>query len=125
METVLAILSGALVAGGVYMMLGRSLIRYLFGLVFLGNAANLAIFAAGRVTRGEPALIPPGLAQPSEAMAAALPQALILTAIVISFGLLAFAFVLATRVFARLGTVDTDAMRIAEGGDGSKGETGP
>jgi multicomponent Na+:H+ antiporter subunit C len=114
METILAVLVGWLFAAAVYLMLSRSLVRYLFGLVLIGNAANLVIFASGRLTRGEPALVPEGLAAPAEAVANALPQALILTAIVIGFGLLAFAFVLAYRAHDELGTVDTDAMRVAE-----------
>lgn len=114
METVLAFLVGWLFAAAVYLMLSRSLVRYLFGLVLIGNAANLVIFAAGRLTRGEPALVPDGLSAPAAAVANALPQALILTAIVIGFGLLAFAFVLAYRAREELGTVDTDAMRVAE-----------
>jgi multicomponent Na+:H+ antiporter subunit C len=113
-ETVLAILVGWLFAAAVYLMLSRSLVRYLFGLVLIGNAANLAIFISGRLTRGEPAIVPQGLSAPAAIMANALPQALILTAIVIGFGLLAFAFVLAYRAYEELGTVDTDAMRIAE-----------
>lgn len=114
METLVALLVGWLFAAAVYLMLSRSLVRYLFGLVLISNAANLAIFASGRLTRGEPALIPDGLEAPIATVANALPQALILTAIVIGFGLLAFAFVLAYRAREELGTVDTDAMRVAE-----------
>ena len=114
METVIAFLVGWLFAMAVYLMLSRSLVRYLFGLVLISNAANLAIFAAGRLTPGSPAQVPEGLSVPTAEIANALPQALILTAIVIGFGLLAFAFVLAYRAHEELGTVDTDAMRIAE-----------
>ena len=114
METVLAFLVGWLFAVAVYLMLGRSLVHYLFGLMLISTAANLAIFGAGRLTPGAPALVPSGLNAPAEPVANALPQALILTAIVIGFGLLAFAFVLAYRAYQELGTVDTDAMRVAE-----------
>ena len=124
MEAVLAILTGVLVATSVFLMLDRSLIRYLFGLVFLGNAANLAIFTVGGVVRGAPALIPPGAERPPADVAAALPQAMILTAIVISFGLLAFAFAMAVRAHERLGTIDTDAMDAAEGDGGVAGDDG-
>ena len=120
METLLAFLVGWLFATAVYLMLSSSLVRYLFGLVLIGNAANLVIFASGRLTRAEPALVPDGLAAPAAAVANALPQALILTAIVIGFGLLAFAFVLAYRAHDELGTVDTDAMRVAEPMDQDK-----
>lgn len=114
MEILLAFLVGWLVAAAVYLMLSRSLLRYLFGLVLIGNAANLVIFASGRLTAASPALIAPDLSAPAGVIANALPQALILTAIVIGFGLLAFAFVLAYRAREELGTVDTDAMRVAE-----------
>lgn len=114
METVLALLVGILVAASVYLMLARNLIRFLFGLVLLSNAANLTIFIAGGLTPAMPPLVPEGLARPAEVVANALPQALVLTAIVIGFGLLAFALVLVYRGYRVLGTLDSDAMRFAE-----------
>ncbi len=114
METVLAVTVGVLVAATVYLMLSRNLVKFVFGLMLLSNAANLTIFSAGGLIRGEPPLVPEGSYVPDGVVANALPQALILTAIVISFGLLAFALVLAYRAYQELGTVDTDEMRIAE-----------
>lgn len=114
METVLALTVGVLIAAGTYLMLSGHVIRFLFGLVLLSNAANLAIFAAGRLTRAVPPLIGEGMYAPAGPVANALPQALILTAIVIGFGLLAFALVLVLRGYQALGTVDADAMRVAE-----------
>ncbi len=58
METVLALLTGAMVAGSVFLMLGRNLIRFIFGLVLASNAVNLLIFAAGRPDTARPPLIP-------------------------------------------------------------------
>ena len=114
MEEVLAVLVGILFSVGAYLMMERSLIRLLFGLVLISNAASLAVFAAGRLTWGEPAIVPAGALAPDREIANALPQALVLTAIVIGFGLIAFALVLAERAFRWLGTVDTEAMRVAE-----------
>ncbi|MDJ0896858.1 MAG: Na+/H+ antiporter subunit C [Alphaproteobacteria bacterium] len=114
METVLALLLGILVAASVYLMLARNVLRFLFGLVLLSNAANLTIFAAGRLTPAEPPLVPDGQSAPLELVSNALPQALVLTAIVIGFGLLAFALVLVYRSYQALGTLDSDAMRYAE-----------
>ncbi|NBB84225.1 MAG: Na+/H+ antiporter subunit C [Alphaproteobacteria bacterium] len=114
MEPILAILVGVLLAGAVYLMLGRNLVKFLIGLMLLSNAANLTIFAAGRLTWAAPPLIPGDAEAPIGAVANALPQALILTAIVISFGLVAFAMVLAYRAYQEIGTVDTDEMRVAE-----------
>ena len=114
METILAVLVGILVAASVYLMLARNILRFLFGLILLSNAANLTIFIAGRLTRATPPLVPDGMTVPPEIVANALPQALILTAIVIGFGLLAFALALVLKAYRILGTLDTDAMREAE-----------
>jgi multicomponent Na+:H+ antiporter subunit C len=130
METILAFVVGLLIAASIYLMLARDLARFLFGLVLISNAANLLIFAGGGLTQAEPPLVPLGLSAPFAAVANALPQALVLTAIVISFGLLAFVFVLALRVFQELDTLDTDEMRVAEpkpeeGGEGATPPPGP
>lgn len=114
MELLLAITIGILVATSVYMMLDRNVVRFLFGLVLLSNAVNLVIFTAGRLTVGAPPLIADGAYAPDDQIANALPQALVLTAIVIGFGLLAFALALVYRTYMALGTVNSDEMRIAE-----------
>ena len=114
METLLAMVVGVLVTGSVYLMLSRNLVRFIFGLVLASNAVNLLIFAAGGGHRGvRPPILPPAGAPPGD-LANALPQALVLTAIVIGFALLAFVFVLFYRAAQDLGTVRTDAMRVAE-----------
>lgn len=114
MEQVLAIVIGALTAAAVYLMLSRNVVRFLFGLVLISNAANLVIFAAGRLTLGAPPLIAEGEEAPAALVANALPQALVLTAIVIGFGLFAFALALVFRAYTALGTTDSDEMRVAE-----------
>lgn len=114
METVLALLSGAMVAGSFYLMLGRDLVRFIFGLVLASNAVNLVIFAAGRPDSASPPLIPDDAVVPAAAVANSLPQALILTAIVIGFALLVFIFILFYRAYEKLGTIDTEAMTDAE-----------
>ncbi|WP_142849645.1 Na+/H+ antiporter subunit C [Telmatospirillum sp. J64-1] len=121
MEILLALLVGVLTAGSVWLMLSRSLMRFMLGLVMIGNAANLTIFSSGRLTRGHLPFIPDGAQAPLGLVANPLPQALILTAIVISFGLVAFALVLAYRAWQEVATLDTEAM--PEGGPGS-GEEG-
>src|SRR4051794_35568072 len=98
MEILLAVLAGVLVAAGAYLMLSGRTLPYLFGLTLISNAANLLIFAAGRLTFGRPPLVPAEAATVAGA-ANALPQALILTAIVIGFGLFAFALSLAYRSY--------------------------
>ncbi|MFP4039836.1 MAG: Na+/H+ antiporter subunit C [Desulfosudaceae bacterium] len=114
METVLAVLCGLMTAVSIYLMLSGNTIRYIFGLVIATNAVNLLIFVAGRLSSSRPPLIPEGAAVTKEAMANALPQALILTAIVIGFALLTFVFILFYRAFESLGTVETEKMRLAE-----------
>jgi len=114
MEELVALVVGILVAGAVYLMLDRSLMRFLFGLTLISNAVNLLIFANGRLTEGAPPLVPDGAYAPDGVVANALPQALVLTAIVIGFGLFAFSLVLALRAYTQLGTLQTDQMRLAE-----------
>lgn len=114
METLFALMIGALVTCAVYLMLSGTLLRYVFGLVLISNAANLTIFVAGRLTMGRPPLVHEGDYAPIEGAANALPQALVLTAIVIGFGLFAFAIVLVFRAWTTLGTMEPDDMRLAE-----------
>lgn len=114
MDAIFAVTVGLFFAVGFYLMLSRHIIRILLGIAIFGNAVNLTIFTAGRITRLVPPIIPldmdtlpPGTANP-------LPQALILTAIVISFSFFAFLLVLTFRTYQELGTDDTDEMRVAE-----------
>jgi multicomponent Na+:H+ antiporter subunit C len=113
MEPALSVLVGIMVACGAYLMMSSNLIRFLFGLTLVSNAANLAIFAAGRLTYGDPPLVPADQ-KTIEGAANALPQALILTAIVIGFGLLVFTLSLILRAYATFGTADSEGMRAAE-----------
>jgi multicomponent Na+:H+ antiporter subunit C len=114
METALALLAGLIAAGAVRLMLEGNLVRFLFGLVLASNAVNLAIFAVGRLSYAAPPLIAEGAQTAAAGTANALPQALILTAIVISFGLLVFALALALRAHRVFGTLEVDALRAAE-----------
>ena len=93
MEPVIAVLVGVLMAATVYLMLSRSFVRFIFGLALLSHAANLVIFASGGMTRARPPLVAAGESLPPPDIANAVPQALMLTAIVISFSLLTFALV--------------------------------
>jgi multicomponent Na+:H+ antiporter subunit C len=113
-EPVLAIVVGGLYSAGIYLMLRRSLVKIIIGLALLSNAANLLIFTAGGLTRARPPLIAQGQLRPLEPFADPLPQALILTAIVIGFGVLAFAMVLAYRAYTTVGTDDVDKMKATD-----------
>ena len=114
METLLAILIGCLYAAGLYMMLRRSIIKLIIGLILLSNAANLLIFTISGITRGAPPIILEGEKTITGNFADPVPQALILTAIVIGFGVQAFAIVLIKKVFQRTGTDDLDDLKSTD-----------
>jgi multicomponent Na+:H+ antiporter subunit C len=114
MDYAIAALSGLFIAAATYLLLSRSLIRMLLGLALLGNGANLLIFVAGRLTRAIPPIAVNDLQAPLEGSANALPQALILTAIVIGFAMFAFLLVLAYRAYESLEADSTEDMRLAE-----------
>ena len=108
MEVLLALASGVLYAAGVYLMLRRRLAQLIIGLGLLSNGTNLLIFTAGGLTRALPPVVPTGAVALAPPYADPVPQALILTAIVIGFGLTAFSLVLAHRVHATVGSDDVD-----------------
>ena len=114
MEIVLAIIVGVLYAAGIYTMLRRHVVKLLIGLGLLSHAANLLIFTAGGLVRGRPPVAAEGHTQPLHSVADPLPQALILTAIVIGFAVLAFALVLIYRTYRSLGTDDLDQLRATD-----------
>ena len=114
MQLLCAILAGIIVSASVYLILDRHLIRFIFGLVLAGNAVNLMIFTVGRLESRRPPLIADQVTSMTVRYANALPQALILTAIVIGFALLSFVFILFYRAYQTLGTVDTELMQAAE-----------
>jgi len=110
---VVALAIGVVVTAGTYLALSRDLLRCLIGLAVLGNGINLLLFTAGRLGSEVPPII-----LDQEAMlynaANALPQALVLTAIVISFALLCFSLVLAVRLVQVAGSDDVMTLRSAE-----------
>lgn len=114
MNLLLAVVIGLLYTAGIYLMLRRSVVRLVFGLVLLGHAANLLIFTAGGLVRGRPPIIAEGALSPPSGVADPMPQALVLTAIVIGFAVVAFAAVLVHRTVDETGTDDADAMRSTE-----------
>ncbi|MBM3451312.1 MAG: cation:proton antiporter [Armatimonadetes bacterium] len=114
MTLALAIAAGGLYAAGLYLLMRRSLMRLILGLSLLGQAANVLIFAAGRPVRGQAPLVAVYATAPSSPFSDPVPQALILTAIVIGFGTLAFAIVLLKRAHQAAETDDLDQMRGAD-----------
>jgi multicomponent Na+:H+ antiporter subunit C len=108
-EVLAAIVVGGLFGAGIYLLLSRSPARLIIGLVLLSNAINLLIFVAAGLIRGKPPLIPTGTLRAIEATADPLPQALILTAIVISFALVLF-----SRTFKSTAATTLDEMKTTD-----------
>src|SRR5688572_5056007 len=109
MELVLAIVAGVLYATGLYLMLRRRLAQIIVGLGLLANGSNVLIFTAAGLTRGNAPVLPADDVVTTP-FADPVPQSLILTAIVIGFGVLAFSLVLAHRVHDSAGSDDIDAI---------------
>jgi multicomponent Na+:H+ antiporter subunit C len=104
-----AILVGVLYGAAVYLLLRRNIFKLILGLIFLGHATNLLIFVAGGLTDSKPAFLR-GLQDETIGMADPLPQALILTALVIGLGVTAFALTLVYRFYQVTKTVDFDDL---------------
>lgn len=110
MELLLAITAGTLYGAGFYLMLRRRLAQLIVGLGLLSNGTNLLIFTGGGLMRVRAPIIPEGQTTMTGAFADPVPQALVLTAIVIGFGVLAFALVLAHRVHVMTDSDDLDQI---------------
>lgn len=106
MSVAYALTAAVLLSCGIYMMLSRNLIRIVLGLALLSTAINLVIFLTGRVRSAAPPLVPDGETVLG-ASADPLPQALVLTAIVIGFALTIVLAALALRLYRGEGTLDT------------------
>lgn len=117
----LALAVFATVAAGVYLALSRDLLRCVIGVSLIGAAANLVVFAAGRVGTMQPPVIPAGESVLSAAVNP-LPQALVLTAIVIGFALTCFSLVLVLALKSRTGVADSEVLRLAEPPPGADGK---
>ena len=114
MELILAITAGVLYGAGFYLMLRRRLAQLIVGLGLLSNGTNLLIFTAGGLTRARAPIVAEGAHTLTKPFADPVPQSLVLTAIVIGFGVLAFSLVLAHRVHANTGSDDIDAIGSGE-----------
>ncbi|MGF1642385.1 MAG: Na+/H+ antiporter subunit C [Thiotrichales bacterium] len=104
MELLVTLIIGVLTACGVYLALRGRTFPVVLGLTLLSYAVNLFLFVMGRLSIGQPPIIAagvPGYADP-------LPQALVLTAIVIGFAMTAFVIMLALRARAELGNDHVD-----------------
>jgi multisubunit Na+/H+ antiporter MnhC subunit len=105
MDALVAVVIGILTALGIWLILRERTFPVVLGLTVLSYAVNLFLFAMGRLTLGRPPVIAPGV----EGYADPLPQALVLTAIVIGFAMTAFVVVLALKARAELGDDRVDS----------------
>lgn len=110
MEIFMALIIGLLFAVGTYMMLSRDLLRLVFGSTLLTHGAHLLLMTMGGLKTGAPPVLVGG----EELVVDPLPQALILTSIVINFGVSAFLLVLAYRVYQEWHS--TDLLHLRRGG---------
>jgi multicomponent Na+:H+ antiporter subunit C len=113
-EILSAVVVGGLFATGFYLVLRRSMVKIVLGLAIITNAVNLLIFVAAGLTEGQPPLVPNNADVPPAPYADPLPQALILTAIVIGFGVLSFTVVLIIKAYEVIRTDDMDETRSGE-----------
>ncbi|WP_261129572.1 Na(+)/H(+) antiporter subunit C [Bacillus sp. Marseille-Q3570] len=110
MEIIMSILAGILFSAGVYLLLQRQLLKIIFGTAILSHGAHLLILTMGKLNRGAPPILEEGI----DVYTDPLPQALILTSIVISFGVTSFLLVLAYRAYK---TNKSDNMEQLRGSD--------
>ncbi|HMR33867.1 MAG TPA: Na+/H+ antiporter subunit C [Geminicoccaceae bacterium] len=107
MEALLASAIGVLTAGGVYLILRAQTFPVILGLSLLSYAVNLYLFAMGRLVIGAPPIVREGVTTYTDP----LPQALVLTAIVITFAMTALVVVLALRAYLETGTDRADGAK--------------
>ena len=113
MSVLLAFVAAVLFGCGLYMVLSRHIVRMVLGLSLLTTAVNLAIFLAGRIRSTQPPLVREGAERLGDS-ADPLPQALVLTAIVIGFALTVILAALSLRAHAAERTLRSDEMRSAQ-----------
>src|SRR5919106_6653530 len=108
MELWLTLTIGVLFATGTYLVLGRSLLKVVIGFSLMSHGTNLLLLTTGKLKRGAAPMLVEGY---GGTYTDPLPQALILTAIVISFAVTAFMLALVYRTYQALGTDDLDRLR--------------
>ena len=108
-EFLVASAIGVLVGGGIYLCLRARTFQVVLGLTLVSYAVNLFLFAAGRLVVGRPPIWDKAVSDYTDPV----PQALVLTAIVITFGMTAFVVILALRSYLETGSDHVDGERDA------------
>ena len=114
LELLIASAIAALTAGGLYLSLRGRTFQVVLGLTLLSYAVNLFLFAIGRLVVDRPPLFAKGVADHADP----LPQALVLTAIVITFGMTALVVILSLRSFLESGSDHVDGNADVQQDDG-------
>ncbi|SHF67155.1 Na(+)/H(+) antiporter subunit C [Ornithinibacillus halophilus] len=110
MEIIISILAGVLITTGIYNLLQKQFLRIVIGTVLLSHGAHLFILTMGKLKRGQPPILTDGVTDYTDP----LPQALILTSIVISFGITSLLLVLAYRTARENNTDNMEELRGTE-----------
>ncbi|TFD95939.1 Na(+)/H(+) antiporter subunit C [Jeotgalibacillus sp. R-1-5s-1] len=113
MEILMSIVVGVLFTSAVYLILSKSLLRVIIGTALLSHGAHLLLLTMSGLKTGDAPVLLDGVTSYTDP----LPQALVLTAIVISFGVTAFFLVLAYRAYQELGTDNMEEMKGNESND--------
>ncbi|MNO42001.1 Na(+)/H(+) antiporter subunit C [compost metagenome] len=107
MEIIMSVAVGLLFMVGVYLILSKSLLRIILGTSLLSHGVHLLLMTMARLKTGAAPL----LGEHASNYVDPVPQALILTSIVISFGVTSYFFVLAYKAYQKLGTDDMEELR--------------
>lgn len=103
-----------LLTSGFYLLLRRSIVKIIFGITVLSHAANLIIFSVTNLSKAAPPIISDNVNGITAPYADPIPQAIILTSIVISFALTAFSLVLIKKIYLTSGTEDVDTVNSSD-----------
>lgn len=107
METFMTIIAGMLYTVGTYLILNKNLLRIILGITLFSHATHLLLMSINGLKKGAAPLLGENAASYTDPV----PQALILTSIVISFALTAFLLVLGYRTYVELGTDNMKKLR--------------
>jgi len=110
MELLISILIGTLFAAGIYCLLRRSIMKVIIGIMLLSQAANLLVFTSAGLTASVPVFANPETGTAPAGHADPMPQALVLTAIVIGFGLVIFTIALFLKAYRAVKSDDINSF---------------
>jgi multicomponent Na+:H+ antiporter subunit C len=113
MNLIISIILGILFSASVFLMFQKSFFKLIIGVILFSYATVFFVFSVGGITKNAPPLLSTS-GVPVEEIADPLPQALTLTAIVISIGVQLFVVVLLKKVYEKVGTEDLDQLNTTD-----------